>query len=326
MNELVSIIIPVYNAQKTITKCIESILKSTYSNYEILIIDDGSNTETAEICDKLALKDERIIVIHQKNGGVSKARNCGIENVKGKFITFVDADDTIDSDLLASMMSAMHREQADVVITGHRECYDDGNFKKCFCSEKESVKHGAEILSEFFTTNNISWTVWAKLYTRSIIGNVRFQVGKRIAEDMYFNYEILKKAKTIVECGSPKYNYIKQDESAMASSDCSRFFDSFYLTKDVFDDAETNENHRTDKVFFYVRSELFFFRMIYVKDRNKEATEDIRNARRTFLDSIQGNTTTLPRCMRLELLLLKYCESLYRQQAKIYWGVHRKKM
>ena len=79
--------------------------------------------------------------------------------------------------------------------------------------------------------------MWAKLYTRSIIGDVRFQVGKRIAEDMYFNYEILKKAKTIVECGFPKYNYIKQDESAMASSDCSRFFDSFYLTKAVFDDA-----------------------------------------------------------------------------------------
>ena len=91
------------------------------------------------------------------------------------------------------MMNAMRQEQADVVITGHRECYDDGSFKECFCSEKESIKRGTEILSEFFTTNNISWTVWAKLYTRSIIGDVRFQVGKRIAEDMYFNYEILKR-------------------------------------------------------------------------------------------------------------------------------------
>lgn len=320
MSDLISIIIPVYNAGKTIDGCVESVLKSTYSDFEILIIDDGSNVETAEECDKVALKDHRIKVIHQENGGVSKARNCGIENAKGKFITFVDADDTVDSDLLASMMNAMRQEQADVVITGHRECYDDGSFKECFCSEKESIKCGTEILSEFFTTNNISWTVWAKLYTRSIIGDVRFQVGKRIAEDMYFNYEILKKAKTVVECGSPKYNYIKQDESAMVSSDCSRFFDSFYLTKAVFDDIETNENHRTDKVFFYVRSGLFFFRMMYAKDRNKEAAEDIRNARRAFLDSIHDNTTTLPRRMRLELFLLKYCEPLYRQQAKIYWG------
>lgn len=319
MNDLISIIIPVYNAGKTIDNCVKSVLKSTYSDFEILIIDDGSNVETAEVCDKIALKDQRIKVIHQENCGVSKARNCGIENAAGKFITFVDADDTVDSDLLASMMDAMRREHADVVITGHRECYDDESFKKCFCNEKKSVKHGDEILSEFFTTNNISWTVWAKLYTRSIIGDVRFQVGKRIAEDMYFNYEILKKAKTIVECGFPKYNYIKQDESAMASSDCSRFFDSFYLIKAVFDDTETNEYYRNDKVFFYVKSGLFFFRMMYAKDRNKEAVKDIRNVRRAFLDSIQDNTTTLPRRMRLELLLLKYYEPLYRQLAKIYW-------
>ena len=184
MNDLISIIIPVYNAGKTIDSCVESVLKSTYSDFEILIIDDGSNVETAEECDKVALKDQRIKVIHQENGGVSKARNCGIENAKGKFITFVDADDMVDSDLLASMMNAMRQEQADVVITGHRECYDDGSFKECFWSEKESIKRGTEILSEFFTTNNISWTVWAKLYTRSIIGDVRFQVGKRIAEDL----------------------------------------------------------------------------------------------------------------------------------------------
>ena len=103
MNDLISIIIPVYNAGKTIDSCVESVLKSTYSDFEILIFDDGSNVETAEECDKVALKDQRIKVIHQENGGVSKARNCGIENAKGKFITFVDADDMVDSDLLAKM-------------------------------------------------------------------------------------------------------------------------------------------------------------------------------------------------------------------------------
>lgn len=80
MNDLISIIIPVYNAGKTIDSCVKSVLKSTYSDFEILIIDDGSNVETAEECDKVALKDQRIKVIHQENGGVSKARNCGIEN------------------------------------------------------------------------------------------------------------------------------------------------------------------------------------------------------------------------------------------------------
>ena len=321
-----SIIIPVYNAGKTIDRCVNSILMSTYSNFEILIIDDGSNAKTAEECDRLALSDRRINVVHQENGGVSMARNCGIERAKGEFITFVDADDTIDSDLLMTMTDAMQQERADIIITGHREYYDDGSFKECFCNKKKTVKQGTEILTEFFTTNNISWTVWAKLYTRAVIGNVRFQVGKRIAEDMHFNYEVLKKAKTIVECGFPKYNYIKQDESAMTSSDCSRFFDSFYLTKAVFDDVETDEDHRGDKTVFYAKSVLFFFRMMYAKDKDKKAEEDIKKTREIFFGSLQGETVRLPRCMKLELQFLKYFEPLYKAVAKICWegGTGRK--
>lgn len=324
MNELISIIIPVYNAGKTIDRCVDSILKSTYSNFEILIIDDGSATETAEECDKLALRDKRINVVHQKNGGVSIARNCGIERSKGEFITFIDADDTIDSDLLMTMANVLLQEHADIAIIGHREYYEDGSFKECFCNKKKTVKHGTEILTEFFTTNNISWTVWAKLYTRAAIDSVRFQVGKRIAEDMYFNYEVLKNAKIIVEYGFPKYNYIKQDESAMASSDCSRFFDSFYLTKKVFDDEETDEKHKTNKTIFYAKSGLFFFRMIYAKDKDKKAGKDIKKARKIFLDSLCGEKIGLTGRMQLELIILKYFEPLYRQQAKIYWS--KKKM
>jgi len=195
MSDLISIIIPVYNAGKTIDGCVESVLKSTYSDFEILIIDDGSNVETAEECDKVALKDHRIKVIHQENGGVSKARNCGIENAKGKFITFVDADDTVDSDLLASMMNAMRQEQADVVITGHRECYDDGSFKECFCSEKESIKCGTEILSEFFTTNNISCFTCAlrNVFAESVKNRIPDEVNGNYT-DLY-SYSVLYRAR-----------------------------------------------------------------------------------------------------------------------------------
>lgn len=320
MNKLVSIIIPVYNAGKTINRCASSILKSSYSNFEILVVDDGSDEETAEECDELALMDARIKVIHKKNGGVSSARNCGIEKAKGNFITFVDADDSIDSGLLESMMNEMEQEDADIVITGHRECYDDGSFKECFCNKRKDVKCGKEILKEFFTTNNISWTVWAKLYKRAVIENVRFKVGKRIAEDMFFNYEALKNASLIVEYGFPEYNYIKQDGSAMASSDCSKFFDSFYLIKAVFDDIETDELFRSEKMSFYVKSELFFFRMIYAKDKNHRAAREIEKARRIFLDSLKDGVNILSTRMRMELLLLKYFEPLYRIQAKIYLG------
>lgn len=319
MNELVSIIIPVYNAGKTIERCINSILNSSYTNFEILVIDDGSDKDTADECERLTLIDTRIKVIHQKNGGVSSARNCGLEKAKGNFITFVDADDSIDPDLLESMTSEMEQEGADIVITGHRECYDNGSFKECFCSKKKDIKYGREILTDFFTTNNISWTVWAKLYRKSVIENVRFKVGKHIAEDMYFNYEALKNARIIVEYGFPGYNYIKQYASAMASSDCSKFFDSFYLIKAVFDDAETNELFRREKINFYIKSELFFFRMVYAKDKNRQAAKEIKKVRKVFLNSLKKSRNFNSAHIRLELLLLKYFEPLYRIHAKIYY-------
>ena len=324
MNELVSVIIPVYNARKTIKQCVNSILDSSYTNFEILMIDDGSDKDTANECDQIALLDARIKVVHQENRGVSSARNCGIEKAKGNFITFVDADDSIDSDLLESMMNIMEQEQADIVVTGHRECYDDGSFKERFCGKKKQVRHGAEILTDFFITNNISWTVWAKLYKKSIIDDVRFKVGKHIAEDMYFNYEVLKNAKTVVEYGFPGYNYIKQNGSAMASTDCSKFFDSFYLTKAVFDDIETDEFFKNKKVFFYIKNELFFFRMIYAKDRNQQATKEIEKARGIFLNSLKKDMNIDSTRMKIEILLLKYFEPLYRNTSKIYWGAKRK--
>lgn len=324
MNQLVSVIIPVYNAKKTIEKCVNSILNSSYTNLEILLIDDGSDTETADKCDQMVLIDARIKVTHQKNSGVSSARNCGIEKAKGNFIMFVDADDFIDSDLLKSMMNIVEQKQADIVVAGHRELYNDGSFKECFCSGKIDVKFGKEILKEFFVTNNISWTVWAKLYKKSVIQNVRFKVGKRIAEDMYFNYEVLKNAKTIVEYGFPGYNYIKLEESAMASSDCIKFFDSFYLTKAVFDDIETDEFFKHQKEQFYVKNELFFFRLIYAKDKKRQVTDEIKEVRKKFIDSTQDIYIDSLR-MRMELLLLKYFEPLYRLQAKFYWGGKRKK-
>lgn len=325
MNQLVSVVIPVYNAEKTIKQCVNSILNSSYTNLEILIIDDGSDKETADECDQLALIDERIKVTHQENSGVSSARNYGIEIAKGNFIMFVDADDSIEPNLLETLMNIMEQEQADIVATGYREYYNDGSFKECFCSEKKDVRHGKEILTDFFVTNNISWTVWAKLYKKSVIKDIRFKVGKRVAEDMYFNYEVLKNSKTIVEYGFPGYNYIKLEESAMASSDCTKFFDSFYLTKAVFDDIETDKFFKRQKESFYIKSELFFFRLIYAKDRKRQVTKEIKKVRRIFFESINKGFYIDSIRMRMELILLKYFEPLYRIQAKLYWGGKRKK-
>lgn len=149
MENLVSVIVPVYNADSTIKKTIDSILRSTYHNIEILIVDDGSDKVTADLCDQLGYQDNRIKVIHQVNRGVSAARNNGLKHAKGNYVTFVDADDLIEENMIDSLVEVAERENADVTIGGYRECYDDGSEKQYLCNQKTFCKKDKEILTDF---------------------------------------------------------------------------------------------------------------------------------------------------------------------------------
>lgn len=326
MGKLVSIVVPVYNAGSSMKKSIDSILASTYHNIEILIVDDGSEKETADLCDELGRLDDRIKVIHQDNRGVSAARNNGLKIAKGDYITFVDADDLIEENTIYSLVEVAEGENADVAIGGYRECYDDESEKQYGCNQKTVVKKDREILTEFFTTNNIGWNVWAKLYRRNAVESVSFIEGKKIAEDMFFNYQVLKAVDKVVIYGFSIYRYIKHDNSAMSDTNCLKFFDSFYLTRDVFKDTETDEFYKKEKLDFYLRNELFFFRFIYTKDKTGKVKKEIANARYMFLDDVKknmGNTTVRT---KIELLMLKRAPILFKIYAKISWGGDKKKI
>ena len=138
MDRLVSVIIPVYNSGNKIKKCIKSILNNGYSNIEIIIVDDGSDKETVDICNSLE-KEEKIRVIHQENAGVSSARNKGIEQARGEFITFVDADDTIDSNLISVLVNSCIEKDADIAICGYKEWYDDKYFTESHCTKSNMI-------------------------------------------------------------------------------------------------------------------------------------------------------------------------------------------
>lgn len=317
MENLVSVIVPVYNADSTIKKTIDSILRSTYHNIEILIVDDGSDKVTADLCDQLGYQDNRIKVIHQVNRGVSAARNNGLKHAKGNYVTFVDADDLIEENMIDSLVEVAERENADVTIGGYRECYDDGSEKQYLCSQKTFVKKDKEILTDFFTTNNIGWNVWAKLYKRNAVKGISFIEGKKIAEDMFFIYQVLKSVDRVAIYGFPIYRYVKHDDSAMAGTNSLKFFDSFYLTRDVFLDPETDEFYKKEKLDFYIRNELFFFRFIYTKDKMGNAKKEIANVRNMFLNDVEYHTGNEKLRTKIELLMLKRIPSLFKIYAKI---------
>ena len=227
MNELVSVIIPVYNVGEILKESVNSLLLGEYQKIEILIVDDGSDEQTARMCDDISTKDERIKVIHQQNMGVSGARNTGIDCAKGDYVVFVDADDQAEKQLISTLLDDCKKNDADISISGYREWYEVDNYEEVNCSKEIFVKKEKEVLREFFLSNKIGWNVWAKLYKKDVIGNIRFVEGKKTAEDMFFVFEALKNAKKIVIHEEPLYNYIKQENSAMADTNCKKFLIHF---------------------------------------------------------------------------------------------------
>lgn len=207
--KLVSVIIPVYNVDRYLKKCIKSVLGQTYRNLEIILVDDGSKDKSPEICDKFARVDDRIIVIHKKNAGVSIARNVGIEHSRGEYLCFVDSDDFIPNDAIQSLYYGMIDSSSDLCcgtwakISSKRTVYNQYCSQIIATSEKEA-------LSAYLNIEEVNGPV-AKLYKKSIIdsANIRFKEGVLIGEDAIFNYQYIQNCHTVSLINKTVYFYNK---------------------------------------------------------------------------------------------------------------------
>lgn len=203
MNQgLVSIIVPVYKAEKYVHQCVDSLLAQTYTNIEVILVDDGSPDNCGKICDEYAAKDSRVKVIHQKNGGVSAARNIAIAHSLGEWITFVDADDKVTDDYIEKLMS----KDGDWIIGGYR----DTNHHICQLNEDKYV--GNNRVFQFFQEHQnylYTNTIWGKLYNSYIINeyNIKFNSCLRFSEDLIFNLDYLRHSNTISLSCTTNYIY-----------------------------------------------------------------------------------------------------------------------
>lgn len=213
-NILISIIVPVYNVERYLERCVKSLINQTYHNLQIILVDDGSTDNSGILCDQFAKMDERIVVIHKKNGGLSSARNAGLEICKGDCIAFVDSDDWIELDTYAYMVDLMQRYHVEIADIECQYAFSDNDIIKS--AEKNIyVYYGQDVLWNYFdrglkVKNNAPYTVWRKLYKKETIGLCRFPEGKN-SEDLQFNYEVLKKASSIVISDAIKYHYFQND-------------------------------------------------------------------------------------------------------------------
>lgn len=200
--KLLSVIIPVYNVKPYLEKCVESIVDQTYHNLQIILVDDGSTDGSQTICDELAQKDSRIVVIHKENGGPSTARNVGMDRAKGDYIAFVDSDDWLERNMYEVLINQLEAHDADLVACSFYEC--KGDEKKAVGDSKNiSVFNTEEI---FINKNQLRFLVWNKVFRRSFVEKLRFVPGQ-VYEDFHFCRQVFLKTKKLIYLDVPFYDY-----------------------------------------------------------------------------------------------------------------------
>lgn len=233
---LISIIIPVYNVEQYLSRCINSIINQTYKNIEIILVNDGSTDNSQEICNKYKIKDNRINVINKKNGGLSDARNEGIKVATGKFITFVDSDDYVSDDYVDCLFSMIDEEKADIAVCTYR-VVNDNEQKKYLATSKQrcnKVFSGIDAIKNSWYKKEITNSAWAKLYKKELFFNVEYPKGK-VYEDLGTTYKLLYKAKKVVYADCRIYYYVQRKESIMHSCSKKRIEDRFEISDEIID-------------------------------------------------------------------------------------------
>lgn len=207
---VISIIIPVYNVEPYLRRCLDSVIGQTYRNLEIIIVDDGSTDNCGAVCDEYKSKDERIRVIHKENGGLSSARNTGLDVATGGYVGFVDSDDWVEPDMMAYLLSGIHAHHAKISVCGRFIEYK--KYSKQITWDKVTILDRDAALGQLFQNDKLQNNVWDKLFAREIFDDIRFPVG-RTYEDIAVMHKLFMRADCVVCLPQAKYHYLQRGDS-----------------------------------------------------------------------------------------------------------------
>lgn len=223
-SDLISIIVPVFKTEEYLEKCINSIVTQSYKNLEVILVDDGSPDGCGKICDQWALKDERICVIHKPNGGLSDARNAGLEKAKGEYIGFVDSDDYIHQDMFERLWLASKKNDADFVICGFEHVDECGNPLNLSTVELMDETLDKDTVMRWVVSKNWSCMIWNKLYKKKLFNNIRFPYGKYYEDRMIMPWIIYNSDK-VATIPNALYCYVHSANSITRLEPSLRRFD-----------------------------------------------------------------------------------------------------
>lgn len=241
MDTLISIIVPVYNVQDYLEKCILSIINQTYKKLDIILVDDGSTDDSGIICDEYCKNDSRIRVIHQNNCGLSSARNAGIEIAYGDYIGFVDSDDYIDATMFEKLYFAAKKNNAQISICNYF-LINTENIKTKYKNtiiHKEKVFNNTVAIEQMCRGNLFQFHAWNKLYKKELFIGTRFPLGK-LFEDIFTTHKVMYKAEKVVVIPESLYFYVQRNGSILNSKFNIKKLDYIYACKDLIEFCKNN--------------------------------------------------------------------------------------
>ena len=282
---LISVIVPVYNVEQYLEKCLRSILTQTYSALEIIAIDDGSSDNSGRICDQLAMQDKRIKVIHTANKGVAAARNTGISIANGEYISFVDSDDYLEPDFYEYLLSLMIKSNADISYCSYRKVYESNVYDKSNGISRIQILSGREALAKALRIKDgFGLLIWNGLYKYNLVPS--FTEGRFIAEDQDFAVKMMMKASVVVKGTAVKYNYLIRPSGSKSVNFEKRMIDTLGAL-----DAIRTILPRTDRYLqraFSNREMKVYFRLMSAYINAVEGDSEVfRFLRNGIVDSVR---------------------------------------
>jgi len=327
---MISIIVPIYNVEKYLKKCVDSILNQTYKNLEVILVDDGSPDGCPEICDAFALQDKRVKVIHKKNGGLMSARQAGLRAAAGEYIGFVDGDDWIEPDMYMSFYDSVIKYSPDIVVS-----------EFIFDFESEKVKSSQNLSKPFFTKQEMINEIypsmlfkppyynfgiypccWSKLYKKELLEKCLFKVTPeiKIGEDTAFTYPCLIQANSLAYVDKYSYHYMNNPDSMTGSYDSNMektILIPYNILKQAFSENDYNFSSALNYYLFYL---IEFIIRNEASSENKKAKKEIKKTLKFFIcnkeiaesmKNIKFSAFPLRKKIILALILLKNTELLY---------------
>lgn len=312
-NELISIIVPIYNVEKYIKKCLESILMQTYTNIEIILVNDGSPDNCKQICERYAVIDNRIKLIHTENKGVSSARNTGLDKSQGNYILFVDPDDWLEVDMVEKLYINIIKNNADISICNYYEVTDNNKYGKDLLVE--SVFDNKKFIDYVINESCINGYIWNKLFSKNVIFNNsanRFDENIHMCEDLLFNFKVALNTKKICYTNDKLYNYLKRENSALSSSFNIRHVSKLLVFEDMIRITDRFNLDLSKRLAFEYVSDAMEIK--YKMRKSKLLKKDISN----YLNSIRNKNLIVAlsykNCSfikKLKLIMKCYINYLY---------------